>query len=101
MKELSKMRTSIRLAAIAFTAAAATLTASGTASAHPLSDASIKQKMHGHASTAAAMRAHPQMASMMASMMAAETSVTKKMHGHASTAAAMRAHNLERATARE
>ena len=52
------MRTSIRLAAIAFTAVAATLTASGTASAHPLSGASITPKMHGHPTMAAMLRAH-------------------------------------------
>ena len=92
MKGLPQMRTSIRLAAIAFTAAAATLTASGAASAHPLNDASIAQKMRGHANPAAAMRAHPEMAPMMTAMMTAETSVAQKMRGHANPAAAMRAH---------
>ena len=48
----------------------------------------MAKEMRGHSSVGAAMRAHPEMARMMA----ADPSMAKEMRGHSSVGAAMRAH---------
>ena len=60
------MRTSLRLIAVALALTTGGLMAPGAASANTLNDASMARKMQDHSSRAAAMRAHPEMARMMA-----------------------------------
>ncbi len=65
-KDSSKMRTSLRLIAVASAAAVGIVMAPGAGSADTLNGQSMARKMQGHSSMAAAMRAHPEMARMMA-----------------------------------